>query len=81
MMRGFSADRINRAGIPRDLEEAVVRCLAKEPHERFASVDSLEEALARCQAANGWSQASAADWWRELEPEMASVDVADERPL
>ena len=35
-----------RAGIPEDLERVVLRCLAKDPAERFPDAESLEQALA-----------------------------------
>ena len=40
-----------RAGIPEDLERVVLRCLAKDPAERFPDAESLERALARCACA------------------------------
>ena len=49
--------------IPRDLEEIILRCLAKNPAERFVTVDDLERALAQCECANDWTDARAAQWW------------------
>lgn len=50
--------------IPADLEQIVLRCLAKKPDDRFPDVASLEEALAACGCANEWDEREAADWWR-----------------
>ncbi len=50
-------------GTPADLEEIVMRCLAKHPHDRYASVAALDEALAHCRSANQWTQELAAHWW------------------
>ncbi len=36
-----------RPGLPRDLEEVILRCLKKKPDERYPDADSLEKALAR----------------------------------
>lgn len=59
-----------RAGVPRDLEVVVLRCLAKKPHDRFATVDELRRALDACQAAGGWTDDDAAAWWQ------GAMDVA-----
>lgn len=58
--------------VPADLERVILRCLAKRPEDRFQDVDSLEQALAACAAANQWTQADAARWWRENEGATAS---------
>jgi serine/threonine-protein kinase len=55
----------HRADVPADLEHVILRCLAKSPEERFQDVDSLEQALAECAAADQWTQSHAARWWRE----------------
>ena len=54
-----------RADVPADLEEVILRCLAKSPEDRFQDVDALEQALAACAAADRWTQADAARWWQE----------------
>ena len=51
-------------GVPADLEQVVIRCLAKKPADRFPDARSLEDALAECRDANGWSDADADRWWR-----------------
>jgi serine/threonine-protein kinase len=57
----------HQADVPADLEGVILRCLAKKPDDRFQDVDSLEQALAECAAANQWTQAHAARWWYENE--------------
>jgi serine/threonine-protein kinase len=54
-----------RPDIPADLEAVVLRCLEKEPSQRFADVAQLERALARCGVADEWTEGMAAEWWRE----------------
>jgi serine/threonine-protein kinase len=54
-----------RADVPADLEKAVLRCLAKKPGDRYQDMDDLEQALARCAAADRWTQACAARWWQD----------------
>jgi serine/threonine-protein kinase len=53
-----------RPGVPADLEQIVVKCLAKQPADRFPDARSLEEALAECRDANGWTDVDAEQWWR-----------------
>ena len=43
-----------RPGVPADLEQVVLRCLAKKPGDRFPTVKALGEALAACRSAADW---------------------------
>ena len=51
------------AEVPLDLSAVVMRCLAKKPEERFATVAELDAALAACGCAGDWGKGQAADWW------------------
>jgi len=53
-----------RPDVPEELQATVLRCLAKDPAERFASAQSLESALASCPSAGRWTEEEAACWWR-----------------
>jgi serine/threonine-protein kinase len=53
------------ADIPADLEQIVLRCLAKKPEDRFQSMAELHDALSGCESANQWPQECAARCWRE----------------
>ena len=55
----------DRAEVPEDLERVVLRCLAKEPAERFPDAESLEGALGACSCAGEWGQDRAARWWHD----------------
>jgi serine/threonine-protein kinase len=61
-----------RAGAPADLERVILRCLAKNPTDRFQYVEALEEALAACADADHWTQSAAARWWKENYPTGAA---------
>lgn len=52
------------ASIPSDLEQVVLRCLAKQPEQRYASAGELERALAGCECAAAWNAELAAAWWQ-----------------
>jgi eukaryotic-like serine/threonine-protein kinase len=56
-----------RPGIPEDLERVVLRCLAKDPDERFADAEGLERALGECACAGDWDRERAARWWRDAD--------------
>ena len=62
-----------RAGIPEDLERVVLRCLAKDPADRFPSAESLERALGACACAGDWDQDLAARWWRDAGQVLATT--------
>jgi serine/threonine-protein kinase len=53
-----------RRDIPADLEQVVMRCLAKSPADRYQDVLALRQALLDCACAGGWSHGDAARWWQ-----------------
>jgi serine/threonine-protein kinase len=55
----------HQADVPADVEQVILRCLAKSPQDRFQDVDSLEQALAECASADQWTQSAAARWWQD----------------
>jgi serine/threonine-protein kinase len=65
----------HQADVPADLERVIIRCLAKRPEDCFQYVDSLEQALAQCAAADRWTQADASRWWREKDWTDAAPDA------
>jgi len=54
-----------RPELPLDLQAVVLRCLEKDPEKRYPDAQSLEQALATCEAAQQWTEEEAARWWRE----------------
>jgi serine/threonine-protein kinase len=56
-----------RGDVPEDLEGVVLRCLAKDPAERFPDAEALEHALGECACARDWDRARAVRWWRDAE--------------
>jgi tRNA A-37 threonylcarbamoyl transferase component Bud32 len=55
--------------IPQDLEEVIMVCLRKSPEARFADAESLELALAACDAADQWDADRAREWWQQTAKE------------
>jgi hypothetical protein len=55
----------DRADVPEDLERVVLRCLAKEPTERFPDAEGLERAVGACACVGDWDQDRAARWWQD----------------
>ena len=54
--------------VPNELEEIVMKCLEKDPADRFQSAVELAEAFESSSAAGSWSQRKALDWWELHNP-------------
>jgi tRNA A-37 threonylcarbamoyl transferase component Bud32 len=66
------SERLDRP-LSADLEELIMRCLAKAPEDRPESAQALDEALARCRFAGSWTAVQAEDWWKI---NLAGIEVA-----
>lgn len=70
-----------KAGVPEDLEAIVLKCLAKNPSDRFANADELLAALQACQAAHTWNASEARMWWGMNEETHLQDPLADEKEI
>ena len=59
------SERLGKPVSP-DLEELLMRCLAKNPASRPANARELDDALARCRNAADWTREQADEWWRNF---------------
>lgn len=67
-------------GVPKDLEQVILRCLEKAPADRFQDTASLARALAACQAADRWPRERAAHWWQEQQEATGKSGGEDRAP-
>lgn len=52
--------------ISADLDQVILRCMAKSPDLRFLHAEELGSALAECAGANQWGSRRAAEWWSAI---------------
>jgi serine/threonine-protein kinase len=58
-----------RPDLAMDLEGVVLRCLNRQPEQRFQDIEALDGALSGCEDAGDWPQADARAWWVEHKPD------------
>ncbi len=56
---------VHRREVPDDLETVIMRCLRKNPDDRYQSAAELAAALDDCESAGKWKFADARSWWLE----------------
>jgi serine/threonine-protein kinase len=67
---------VSELPIPAELEAIVLRCLEKEPEDRYQTAAELEAALQSVPLEDPWSQVKANEWWNlhGLAVEVAAAD-------
>ena len=58
----------NHCELLRDLEQVVIRCLAKTPRDRCQNVECLDHALAQCESTKKWTQVRTFHWRQAISP-------------
>src|SRR5262249_18298211 len=69
-----------RAEVPADIQAVVLRCLAKDPADRFPDAHALDKALAGCSAAADWDDDKANAWWTALGDRTVLVEPPPSMP-
>jgi serine/threonine-protein kinase len=54
--------------VPEELDGIVLKCLAKDPRDRFQTVRELRDALATCPTVGSWDRQRAERWWSGHRP-------------
>jgi serine/threonine-protein kinase len=55
-----------------DLEAVIMKCLEKDPADRYASVLQLREALLACGASRRWTRDDAQRWWQSSSAQQSA---------
>ena len=63
--------RLSELEIPEELDQVVLRCLAKDPAQRFSDVMAFSCALATVPVREPWTTARAEQWWETHHPAPA----------
>jgi tRNA A-37 threonylcarbamoyl transferase component Bud32 len=65
----------HNADVPDDVEMVILRCLHKNPDDRYQSAADLAAALEDCDDYGRWTRESAKSWWHEHEsPQVQQAD-------
>ncbi len=59
--------------VPACIDAAVLRCLAKDPADRFQTAMELRDALAGCDVGGSWSPQRADRWWDTHHPRQLAT--------
>lgn len=68
-----------RPEIPADLEAVIMKCLEKDPANRYQSAEELDKALASCRSASQWTQEQAFSWWSSIDRASPVLDHREQQ--
>jgi serine/threonine-protein kinase len=64
--------------VPRQLEDIIMTCLAKQPSGRPASANELADQLRAIGPFDDWDEARALAWWAQFKPQDIADDIASQ---
>ena len=67
--------QVSEFPVPCELDDAVMRCLEKNPDNRFRDAGELEEAIAAIRFDDVWSHRKAREWWMLHAPDEIGVEI------
>lgn len=50
--------------VPQDLEAIILKCMEKDPDDRFQTAAEMRDALRKCECLGDWSESDARKWWK-----------------
>lgn len=62
--------------IAADLDQVILKCMAKNPDLRFSNAEELRSALDQCSVANQWGTSQAAEWWSAIKNTSVAAQSA-----
>ncbi|NKB88880.1 MAG: protein kinase [Acidobacteria bacterium] len=62
--------------IPAELDAIILRCLAKDPADRYPGMQALADALDNLQLSDSWDRGHARDWWAMHRPDSTLPELA-----
>ena len=66
--------------VPTELDDLILRCVAKEPADRPASVEEMLTVIKSLAVSYPWTQDDARAWWREHEPQITMCTTGMPEP-
>lgn len=66
--------------IPADLDQIIVKCMAKKASDRFLDAASLAAVLDGCSVAQQWGTEQAANWWRSMNEPTPTSQPSERLP-
>lgn len=69
--------------VPEELEDIILKCLEKDPKNRFQSAEYLRQKLLECACCSDWTEQEAQNWWLKYEQHkklMCTVEIFDDNP-